>query len=96
MVDKIQVDWSILDFSKIPDEIPQNSFEKKVDEYELVFVIKNRYLVQENHTDIYKSTKHKKKKSNIFMLRIWTSHWEGCKLKESKHVWVLQSAKSAE
>lgn len=63
MVDKIQVDWSILDFSKIPDEIPQNSFEKKVDEYELVFVIKNRYLVQENHTDIQKSTKHKKKKA---------------------------------
>lgn len=59
------MDWSILDFSKIPDEIPQNIFENKVDEYELVFVIENRYLLQENHTDIHKSTKHKKKKSSF-------------------------------
>lgn len=75
MVDKIQVDWSILDFSKIPDEIPQNIFENKVDEYELVFVIENRYLLQENHTDIHKSTKHKKKKKSSFGKEIF-SCWE--------------------
>lgn len=76
MVDKIQVDWSILDFSKIPDEIPQNSFEKKVEEYELVFVIENRYLVQENHTDIHKSTKHKKKKKKNSFGKEISSSWE--------------------
>ena len=67
---KIQVGWSILGISETFHEIPQNSFDKKLEEWELDCGLEDRYIVKRNHTHMCKSIHLFPWRRNIFKWRI--------------------------